>query len=248
MQFTILALSLAVAVPMASAYPITGDVVNCRSGPSTSHKVIRTYKMGEDVKVTCQISGENVKGDSLWDKTSDGCYVADYYVKTGTSNRVTSECGSSSGNGGSSSTNGKISRKEILSRGQVWIDRHVPYSMEATYPDPNGVAYRTDCSGFVSMALHSNAPGYSTVSLPEIATEIAWKDLQPGDFVGTLGPGTGGANGHVTLFKSWVDNTKKRYHTLECRGTYGCVAYERAVGWKDGAFTSKPYKYTRVQD
>jgi hypothetical protein len=204
--------------------------------------------LGQDVEVTCQISGESVKGDSLWDKTADGCYVADYYVKTGTSNMVTSECGSGGGSGGSSSTNGKISREEILARGQVWVDRHVPYSMEATYPDPKGVKYRTDCSGFVSMALHTNAPGYSTVSLPEIADEIAWKDLQPGDLVGTLGPGTGGANGHVTLFKSWVDSTQKSYQTLECRGTYGCVAYERAVGWKDGSFTSKPYRYTRVQD
>jgi uncharacterized protein YraI len=246
MQLVTLVMSLMLAIHITSAYPITGDVVNCRSGPSTSSKIIRTYKQGQDVKLTCQIHGESISGDSLWDKTTDGCYVADYYVKTGTDNMVTDEC--SSGSSVSSTTNGAITRKEILSRAQVWVDQHVPYSMDATHPDPQGVAYRTDCSGFVSMALHSTAPGYNTVGLPAIAKEIAWKDLKPGDFVGTLGAGTGGANGHVTLFKEWVDGGKKRYHTLECRGTYGCVAFEREVGWKDGSFTSKPYKYVHVRD
>ena len=32
------------------------------------------------------------------------------------------------------------------SRGQVWVDKHVPYNHEGTYD-----GYRTDCSGFVSM-------------------------------------------------------------------------------------------------
>lgn len=120
--------------------------------------------------------------------------------------------------------------------------------MHETYPGPGGTLYRTDCSGFVSMALHSSPPGRSTVSLPQIGDPIAWDDLQPGDFVGTLGPGTGGANGHVTLFKSWANSAKSRYNTLECRGSaYGCIAYERPVRWKDGSFTSKPYRYIHVE-
>ncbi|KNB20225.1 hypothetical protein FOXG_17307 [Fusarium oxysporum f. sp. lycopersici 4287] len=246
MQLTFLALSLTVAVPMVSAYPITGNNVNCREGPSTGYEVVKTYHKGDDVKLTCQTSGEGVLGNSLWDKTSDGCYVADYYVKTGTSGMVTKDCGHGGGSG-SSSLNGKISRREIISRAQYWVSRHVPYSMSATYPDPEGTRYRTDCSGFVTMALHATAPGYNTVRLPEIAKEISWKDLQPGDFVGTLGPGTGGAAGHVALFHSWVDSTKKKYKTLECRGTYGCVAYQRPVGWKVGRFTAKPYRYIHVE-
>ncbi|GJN74815.1 hypothetical protein PLICBS_008908 [Purpureocillium lilacinum] len=78
---------------MVGAYPITGSTVNCRDGPGTSYKVVKSYKLNEDVKITCQTRGESVKGDSLWDKTSDGCYVADFYVKTGTSNMVVGECG-----------------------------------------------------------------------------------------------------------------------------------------------------------
>ncbi|PKX89972.1 putative NlpC/P60-like cell-wall peptidase [Aspergillus novofumigatus IBT 16806] len=228
MQLKLVTLTLAAAASMVNAYAITGSEVNCRTGPSTNDKVVRSYNKGDDVKLSCQIYGEDVKGNSIWDKTTDGCYVSDYYVKTG--------------------SNSMITRKEIISRGEYWVSRHVPYSMNKVYPDPQGRKYRTDCSGFVSMALHANSPGYSTVSLPEIAKAISWNDLKPGDLVGTLGPGTGGAAGHVTLFLSWADSSKKEYNTLECRGTYGCVKYKRPVGWKDGSFTAKPYRYIRVVD
>lgn len=246
MKFTALAFSIAAAVSTVSAYAITADGVNCRSGPSTSHSVVRTYNKGTDVKLQCQEAGESINGDVLWDKTDAGCYVADWYVQTGTSNYVTGKC-SGGGGGGGSGINGKISRQEIIARGQYWVSKHVPYSMEATYPDQQGTRYRTDCSGFVTMALHATAPGYNTVSLPEIAKPIAWAELQPGDLVGTLGPGTGGAAGHVTLFHSWADPSHNSYNTLECRGGAGCVAYKRPVGWTDGPYTAKPYRYIRVE-
>ncbi|KAJ5160587.1 uncharacterized protein N7482_007591 [Penicillium canariense] len=102
MHFTLLALSAAVALPLASAYPISGDVVNCRSGPGTSYGVVKSYKRGEDVSITCQATGTSIKGDELWDKTSDGCYVTDYYVKTGSSSYVTKKCDGGSSGGGSS--------------------------------------------------------------------------------------------------------------------------------------------------
>ncbi|KAK0713583.1 glycoside hydrolase family 24 protein [Lasiosphaeria miniovina] len=96
MKLTVLA-GLAPFVVLGGAYPIIGDVVNCRSGPGTSYDVKRTYKEGQDVKLTCQTPGEVINGVKLWDKTTDGCYVSDYYVKTGTSDYVASKCGSSSG-------------------------------------------------------------------------------------------------------------------------------------------------------
>ncbi|KAH6841111.1 hypothetical protein B0I37DRAFT_357924 [Chaetomium sp. MPI-CAGE-AT-0009] len=245
MQLTSLVLTLAAAISTVAAYPITGDDVNCRSGPGTSYKSVKTYKKGTDVKLTCQTYGESISGNAIWDKTTDGCYVSDYYVKTGSNSMVTKEC-PIAGGGGGSQYNGPINRTEIISRGRYWVSRGVPYSMTKTYPDQQGRKYRTDCSGFVSMALHANAPGYNTVSLPAIAKAIKWADLKPGDFVGTLGEGTAGAAGHVTLFLSWADSAHKAYNTLECRGTYGCVQYKRNVGWKSGGFTAKPYRYTRV--
>jgi len=107
MHISLIALSFAAAIPIVSAYPITGDTVNCRSGPGTNHEVVKQYKKGFDVKVTCQIAGENINGDNLWDKTSDGCYVADYYVKTGTSNFVTAKCAGGSGGGSDKGGNDK---------------------------------------------------------------------------------------------------------------------------------------------
>ncbi|KAK3994427.1 hypothetical protein QBC44DRAFT_391682 [Cladorrhinum sp. PSN332] len=249
MQLTTLFLTLATSLSLVTAYPITGDAVNCRKGPGTSYDVVKTYKKSTDVKLTCQTNGENINGNTLWDKTTDGCYVSDYYVRTGSNNMVVKACDSGSGSGsGDSSYQGKIKRSEIISRGRYWVNKHVPYSMSRNYPDPKGRNYRTDCSGFVSMALHASAPGYNTVSLPSIATPISWSQLKPGDFVGTLGAGTGGAAGHVTLFLSWADSGKTKYNTLECKGGDGCVQYKRSVGWKVGSFTAKPYRYEKVID
>ncbi|KAK3896787.1 hypothetical protein C8A05DRAFT_39664 [Staphylotrichum tortipilum] len=101
MQLSFFVLSLVAAVPMVSAYPVKADTLNCRSGPGTSYKVVKTYKKGADVKITCQTPGPSVNGDTLWDKTSDGCYVADYYIKTGTSSYVAPKCGGGSTGGGS---------------------------------------------------------------------------------------------------------------------------------------------------
>nr|WJZ50371.1 GH184 muramidase [Aspergillus niveus] len=101
------ALSFAATAPLVGAYPITGDGVNCRSGPGTSHAVVKSYPKGHEISIVCQAAGTDVKGDDLWDKTSDGCYVADYYVKTGTTGYVTKHCDGGS-DGGSSGGSGNL--------------------------------------------------------------------------------------------------------------------------------------------
>jgi surface antigen len=94
----------ALTFSVTHAYPVTGDTLNCRSGPGTSYAVKKTYKKGADIKISCQTEGTDVNGNSIWDKTQDGCYVADYYVKTGTNGYVTDKCGSSGGGGGGGSS------------------------------------------------------------------------------------------------------------------------------------------------
>ncbi|OQE40356.1 hypothetical protein PENCOP_c006G04702 [Penicillium coprophilum] len=101
----ILALAFAALTPIVNAYPITGNVVNCRSGPGTSYSVVKSYKKGADVAITCQAAGTTVNGNEIWDKTSDGCYIADYYIRTGSSSYVTKKCGGGGGSGGGSSGN-----------------------------------------------------------------------------------------------------------------------------------------------
>jgi hypothetical protein len=252
MHFNLFALALA-ALPLVSAYPIKSNTLNCRSGPSTGNKIVKTYNKGTDIKISCQTTGDSVSGNNLWDKTQDGCYVSDYYVKTGTNGMVAGQCGSTGGgggggSGGGSSLGGKISRKEIMARGQYWVNKHIPYSMNRQAPDQQGRKYRTDCSGFVSMALHASSPGYSTVTLGQIATPIKYSNIKAGDLVGTLAAGTGGKYGHVVLFHSWANSAKTRYYTLECKGTDGCVKWTRYVGWKVGPVVAQPYRYKNVVD
>lgn len=106
MYFSALALSAAIALPLAGAYPVKTDGLHCRSGPGTSYSIVKTYAKGTELSISCQTPGTDVDGDSLWDKTSDGCYVTDYYVLTGTSNYVAQRCGSSGGGGGSAGGSG----------------------------------------------------------------------------------------------------------------------------------------------
>jgi surface antigen len=96
MKLTTFTACMLALLPMSAvtAYPITGDVVNCRSGPGTSYPTKKTYKKGQNVSITCQAHGTNVNGNSIWDKTSDGCYVSDVYVRTGSDGYVTTKCSS----------------------------------------------------------------------------------------------------------------------------------------------------------
>lgn len=85
MQFSLFTILFAVFASTATAvpYPIKTDTLNCRDEPSTGGKVVRTYTKSADIKITCQTYGTDVSGNNIWDKTKEGCYVADYYVKTG---------------------------------------------------------------------------------------------------------------------------------------------------------------------
>jgi putative chitinase len=148
--------------------------------------------------------------------------------------------------GALSEVGGPITREEILARAQYWVDQNVPYSQSKYAPDEQGKSYRTDCSGLVSMALHLDSSP-NTVNLPDYLTPISWDELQPGDVVGTLGPGTGGDAGHVVLFNGWTDASHTAFKTLEERGGgSGAVEGERKIGYKVGDFVSAPYRYNNL--
>ncbi|KAJ2776294.1 hypothetical protein H4R18_005745 [Coemansia javaensis] len=82
----------ACAVAAGPGYPITADGVKCRAGPSTNHGVVKVYSKGQQVSIGCQAAGLPVFGTALWDRTGDGCYVSDHYVKTGSSGYVAQRC------------------------------------------------------------------------------------------------------------------------------------------------------------
>ncbi|KAJ2334860.1 hypothetical protein GGI00_001653 [Coemansia sp. RSA 2681] len=141
----IIALCAASLATMTNAYRIynADNVVNCRSNPSTSGSVVRTYKANDDVSLACQTSGESIKGNTLWDKTTHGCYVADYYVKTGSTGYVAGKCsdGSTPPPQGSDSIPGPIKDD-------------YPYPGQCDGIDPWHY-YKCQCTSFVAWRINS---------------------------------------------------------------------------------------------
>lgn len=92
-----------------------------------------------------------------------------------------------------------VARSTIISRGQDWVDKHVPYSQSGTHD-----GYRTDCSGFVSMCWQLSKPGLTTSTMGSVSHSISKNDLQPGDALLCEGK-------HIALFAGWSDSTKAHY-------------------------------------
>jgi hypothetical protein len=64
-------------------FPVTATLDGRYRPTSTSDKVVNKYANGSTITVSCQTTGDTMYGSTIWDKTSDGLYVPDYYVKTG---------------------------------------------------------------------------------------------------------------------------------------------------------------------
>ncbi|MEV6211703.1 hypothetical protein [Kitasatospora sp. NPDC051914] len=109
----------------------------------------------------------------------------------------------------SSSVDGQITRSEIIQRAQFWYGKSIAYNQGGSYPDSSGRLYRTDCSGYVSMAWHLGT-SENTQSLADSRTyEISRKDLKPGDILNSY-------YNHVILFEKWDDaaHTKFSYYSF----------------------------------
>jgi hypothetical protein len=94
---------------------------------------------------------------------------------------------------------GPITRDEVMNRARNWFLRDIPYSFDphARATDIEGThSYRRECSGFVSMAWHTSTPGHSTRHIPEIADQIKWSELKPGDVLNAH-------DDHCMLYHMW---------------------------------------------
>eukprot|EP01117_Protostelium_nocturnum_P004394 TRINITY_DN158_c0_g1_i3.p3 TRINITY_DN158_c0_g1~~TRINITY_DN158_c0_g1_i3.p3 ORF type:complete len:124 (-),score=30.30 TRINITY_DN158_c0_g1_i3:53-424(-) len=87
----------------------------------------------------------------------------------------------------------------MMNRAQDWVNKNVPYNQKGSHD-----GYRTDCSGFVSMAWGLAKPGMTTRNLDTVTKPISRNDLQPGDAL--LLKGT-----HVVLFGGWTDASKTHF-------------------------------------
>ncbi|POX47774.1 SH3 domain-containing protein [Streptomyces sp. Ru72] len=74
-----------------------GVRLNVRSGPGTSYSIVRVLNEGAYVPIYCQTPGSTVTGyygtSNIWDNISNGEFVADAYVNTGSDGYVASRCG-----------------------------------------------------------------------------------------------------------------------------------------------------------
>ncbi|MFE3787351.1 FG-GAP repeat domain-containing protein [Streptomyces goshikiensis] len=102
-----------------------------------------------------------------------------------------------------SSKGGKITRSEVIARAQDWVDKGVAYDQDTWFPDVQGTTYRTDCSGYVSMAWHADA-SYTTHSLPGVSSDISNAQLLPGDALNYSAE-------HVILFGAWQDKAAGKF-------------------------------------
>jgi hypothetical protein len=104
-------------------------------------------------------------------------------------------------------------RKKAIERGFTWFDAKVPYSQSKSYK-----GYRTDCSGFVSMAWELGT-SYTTASFSsgggESAPLSSYDKLIPGDAIVRRS----GGSGHIVLFLGWSDASKSGACVLEQAST-----------------------------
>ncbi|MGW1520170.1 FG-GAP-like repeat-containing protein, partial [Streptomyces sp. NPDC002287] len=155
----------------------------------------------------------------------------------------------SQGVAAASSEAGPISRAEVISRARTWVDAGVPYSMTSYRTDVNG-RYRTDCSGFVSMAWHlssssANNWGETTGTLLEFTSSISKESLKPGDILLNPDPG---ASGHVVIFNGWANAEHTRYDAYEQAGSVGAVHREIPYPYWSGHGTFSPRRYDNIID
>ncbi|MGP4014144.1 SH3 domain-containing protein [Streptomyces sp. 4N124] len=89
--------SVTVAAALRSYAIAPGVRLNVRSGPGTSYPIVRVLPEGSRVLIYCQTPGTRVTGpygtSNIWDNISNGEYVSDAYVLTGSDGYVASRCG-----------------------------------------------------------------------------------------------------------------------------------------------------------
>lgn len=126
-----------------------------------------------------------------------------------------------------------ITRAAVLSRAQSWVDIPVPYSQSKWFR-----GYRTDCSGFTSMAWHAGT-SYSTRSLWTVDTKIKAKDLKPGDALIKY-------DYHARIFYGWADAAHTRYITYEQTGNHAQTNIKNLAD--DLKFGYRAYRYDKISD
>jgi hypothetical protein len=112
-----------------------------------------------------------------------------------------------------------LTRQEILARVRMWhphTAQRIPYSQTAFCQ-----GYRTDGSGYASMALGLPAPGPLSTNLVsgQYTRRISPGDLLPGDLI--INPSGDAGTRQVAVFDAWANATHRRYWVYQQRRGYG---------------------------
>jgi hypothetical protein len=101
----------------------------------------------------------------------------------------------------------EISPSTIITNAKAWLNPCVPYSQSSYHAGTDGVKYRQDCSGYVSMAWQLGT-SQTTSTLAQYSKKIGKADLQSGDILLNAGE-------HTLIFDKWTDSSKTKYWTYE---------------------------------
>lgn len=136
-----------------------------------------------------------------------------------------------------------ISRATVIKRAKTWLTavngHQVPYSQSRTFR-----GYRTDCSGYVSMALKYGKPGTNTVGLAssQFTKKIKMSQLKKGDLI--IDANGSSTTRHVVIFEKWTSAAHKSYRAYEQRGGHGTDHSTRSYGIGNDQYDAyRPKKY-----
>ncbi|MEV7886328.1 hypothetical protein ACWD3I_09910 [Streptomyces sp. NPDC002817] len=125
---------------------------------------------------------------------------------------VTPVTGSASDSRAAAVASPAITRDEVIRRAKSWVGIGLDYNQSGYYQ-----GWRTDCSGYVSMAWNLGSSLTTNTFIPEDVAEWSTKDsLKTGD---VLLNEASGSSGHVALFDSWTDSTHTEYMGYEFTGS-----------------------------
>jgi cell wall-associated NlpC family hydrolase len=119
-----------------------------------------------------------------------------------------------------------IRRSEIIERAESWLRPSVPYRGTKFHHNEFGI-YRTDCSGYVSMAWglpsvpHDRRGGLDTLGLAKVSEPIDRDELRAGDVL--LRTEGSRLIRHVAVFHEWTDDDRTAYWGFEQSGGAGTV-------------------------
>lgn len=141
-----------------------------------------------------------------------------------------------------------VRRSEIIERAESWLRPSVPYSTAKFHHNEYGI-YRTDCSGYVSMAwgLPGVPPnrrgGLDTRGLATVSETIERDELRAGDVL--LRTEGSRLIRHVAVFHEWADDDRTAYWGFEQSGGTGTV-HRRIVYPYGGQEHYLPRRYLNV--